>query len=181
MSAANRYALALFQLAEQAGKTLELTTPVAELLAVVRNFAAIIHNPRLTPQQRAAVATALATAVQAPALLANTLQVLAANRRLGLLPEVLTHLQTLLDAARGTTRVRVETATELTDAQRSKLAALLTTLAGTTQVALEDAVQPRLLGGFRAFVNGQVWDASVQGGLNRLQSRLREAFKTTHG
>jgi hypothetical protein len=26
-----------------------------------------------------------------------------------------------------------------------------------------------------------VWDASVQGGLTRLHSHLRQAFKTTHG
>lgn len=181
MSAANRYALALFQLAEQAGKLLDFAKPVAELLAVLPSVATTLHNPRLTPAQRTALATALAAAVQAPTLLANTLQVLAANRRLALLPDVLTHLQSLLDAAQGTSRVRVESATELTEAQRVKLATLLTTLAGTKQVVLQDTVQPRLLGGFRAFVNGQVWDASVQGGLARLQSSLREAFKTTHG
>jgi F-type H+-transporting ATPase subunit delta len=189
MSAANRYALALFQLAEQAGQLLVLATPVAQLRAVLPSIAATLHNPRLTPAQRTAVATALAGAVQAPTLLANTLQVLAANRRLALLPEVLTHLQSLLDAAQGTSRVRVETATALTDAQRTKLAnllsTLLATLAGTKQAAkhvvLEDTVQPRLLGGFRAFVNGHVWDASVQGGLTRLHSHLRQAFKTTHG
>ena len=48
-------------------------------------------------------------------------------------------------------------------------------------VVLEDTVQPCLLGGFRAFVNGHVWDASVQGGLTRLHSHLHQAFKTTHG
>ena len=181
MSAANRYALALFQLAEQAGQLLVLATPVAQLRAVLPSIAATLHNPRLTPAQRTAVATALAGAVQAPTLLANTLQVLAANRRLALLPDVLAHLQSLLDADQGTSRVRVETATALTDAQRTKLATLLATLAGTKQVTLEDTVQPCLLGGFRAFVNGHVWDASVQGGLTRLHSHLRQAFKTTHG
>jgi F-type H+-transporting ATPase subunit delta len=193
MSAANRYALALFQLAEQAGQLLVLATPVAQLRAVLPSIATTLHNPRLTPAQRTAVATALAGAVQAPTLLANTLQVLAANRRLALLPEVLAHLQSLLDAAQGTSRVRVETATALTDVQRTKLAnllsTLLTTLADNKQVAkqaakhvvLEDTVQPRLLGGFRTFVNGHVWDASVQGGLTRLHSHLRQAFKTTHG
>ncbi len=193
MSAANRYALALFQLAEQAGQLLVLAAPVAQLRAVLPSIATTLHNPRLTPAQRTAVATALAGAVQAPTLLANTLQVLAANRRLALLPEVLAHLQSLLDAAQGTSRVRVETATALTDVQRTKLAnllsTLLTTLADNKQVAkqvakqvvLEDTVQPCLLGGFRAFVNGHVWDASVQGGLTRLHSHLRQAFKTTHG
>lgn len=181
MSAANRYALALFQLAEQTGQLLALATPVAQLLAVLPSVATTLNNPRLTPAQRTALATALASAVQAPTLLTNTLQVLAANRRLALLPEVLTHLQSLLDAAQGTSRVRVETATDLTDAQRTKLATLLSRLADTPHVTLEDTVQPRLLGGFRAFVNGQVWDASVQGGLARLQNTLRQAFKTTHG
>ena len=180
-TAAQRYAQALFELAQAGGQLPALIQPMAQLQAVLPQVAKSLANPRLSAAQRRQLAHTLATAVQAPAVLANTLKLMADNRRLGLLPDVLQHLQALTDAASGTARIRVETAQPLTPEQRTQLAEILAPLAKAKQIELAETVQPRLLAGVRAFVNGQVWDASLRGRLTRLQTSLRQAFKATQG
>jgi F-type H+-transporting ATPase subunit delta len=179
-TAAQRYAQALFQLAQANGQLSALAQPLAHLQAVVPQLAGSLAIPRLTPPQRRQLALSLAQAVQAPPLLANTLRLMADNRRLELLPDMLAHLQSLMDAANGTARLQIETAHPLSPQQRAQLEQVLAPLAGASKIELVETMQPRLMAGVRAFVNGQVWDASLRGRLARLQASLSQAIKITH-
>ncbi len=115
----------------------------------------------------------MAKAVKAPVQLANTLGVLAANNRLSALSGVLSRYLQLNDAASGVTHVKLTSATPLTDAQRTKLADLIKKHTKSTDIRLEETVDASLKGGFRAFFNGSVWDASLSGQLARISNRLR--------
>jgi F-type H+-transporting ATPase subunit delta len=116
----------------------------------------------------------MAKAVQAPKTLGNLLQLLAAKRRLEILPDVLAALQAEIAAQAGIAEATVHTAKALTDTQKISLKMQIRTHAKTKDVRVVEIVKPELLGGFRAFFGGLVWDASVLGGLNRLKAALKQ-------
>lgn len=173
MTAARRYANALFQLGAEAGQTAAVQESLAALQPSLSELQGALANPVLSRAQRAQFAQTIAKAIKAPKVLANTLQTLAANNRLALLPEVATTYQTLTDTAAGTARVRVQSVQKLSDAQRTELKTLVKAHMHAKTVELEETTEPSLLGGFRAFFGGQVWDASLTGNLNRLATRLK--------
>lgn len=179
MSAAIRYARALFELAESAGQTQDVAQAAAQLQAGVgeKDAARALSNPRLMPLQRLKLAGQLAGAVKAPKLLKNTLEVLAEQNRLDILPQVLASFQQQADAAGNTARVKVQTARPLTAEQRKSIAALVKKNLKSTDVVVEESVQPELIGGFRAFFGGQVWDVSLAGGLARLKARFSQSLR----
>ncbi|RYG60538.1 MAG: ATP synthase F1 subunit delta [Alphaproteobacteria bacterium] len=182
MTAASRYANALFALAQDANAQQPVAAAVATLATAVEDasVAAALANPRLSPAQRTQLAASMAKAVNAPQALANTLGVLAANNRLSVLAAVLRSYQSLHDASFGVTHVQLATATPLTEAQRTKLADLIRKQAKSSDVRIDETVDASLKGGFRAFFNGQVWDASLSGQLARISTRLRSAITQRH-
>ncbi len=182
MTAANRYAKALFALSTEHKQQSAVTAGVQALAAAVADdtVAAALANPRLTPAQRTQLVGSMVKAVKAPALLANTLGVLASNNRIALIPAVLNHYLELNDAQNGITQVEVTSATPLTDAQRSKIRKLIQDYTKATDVRLSETLDASLKGGFRAFFHGKVWDASLSGRLARLGTRLRTAVTERH-
>ncbi len=181
MSAANpsssRYASALFELAAQNNQQQAVSSAVVSLAAALEDASvkASLANPRLTPAQRKSLAGVMAKAVKAPTMLANTLGVLAANNRLDQLAQVLAAYRELADAASGITLVKLASAEPLTDAQRTRLTDLLKKHTATAGIRLEETLDPTLKGGFRAFWNGKVWDASLSGAVARLSASLKQA------
>jgi len=178
MTAANRYAKALFALSVEHKQQGAVTASVQALAAAVADdtVAATLANPRLTPAQRTQLAASMVKAVKAPALLGNTLNVLAANNRIALIPAVLEQFLELNDAQSGITHVEVASATPLTDIQRAKISKLIQEHTKATDIRLNETLDASLKGGFRAFFNGKVWDASLSGRLARIGSRLRAAI-----
>lgn len=176
-AAARRYANALFQLAQdaQASAVQQALASLQPALADPDIQAGLV-NPGLSRAQRVQLAQAVAAAVKAPKALAGTLQALAANNRLSLLPQVATEYQNLADAAAGIARVRVQSVEKLTDAQRKQLQDMVKAHLKAKAVELEETIDPSLLGGFRAFFGGRVWDASLTGNLSRLATRLKQSL-----
>jgi len=182
MTAATRYAKALFALSTEHKQQPAVTAAVQALSAGLNDvsLASSLSNPRLTPTQRSQLAAGMAKAVKAPQLLANTLGVLAANNRLASVPAMLKAYVALTDTANGITQVQVSSATVLTAAQRASISKLVQGYTKATGVNLNETLDTRLKGGFRAFFNGQVWDASLSGSIARLETRLRNAISQRH-
>lgn len=178
MTAASRYANALFAIAQDAKAQQPVATAVAALAAALEDpsIAAALANPLLKPAQRKQLAASMAKAVKAPQALEGTLGVLAANNRLSVLANVLRSYQTLHDASFGVTHVQLATAAPLTDSQRTKLTDLIKKHTKATDIRLDETVDTSLKGGFRAFFNGKVWDASLSGQLARISTRLRSVI-----
>lgn len=176
--AASRYAKALFALSVEHKQQAAVAAAVQALALAVKDdvVAATLHNPRLNATQRRQFAAAMAQAVKAPALLESTLGVLAANNRLSLVPSVMAQFMEKNDAQNGVTRVDVAVATVLTNAQRDTIRQMVKEYTKADDVQLNETLEANLKGGFRAFFNGQVWDASLSGHLTRLGTRLRAAI-----
>jgi F-type H+-transporting ATPase subunit delta len=182
MSAPQRYAAALLgNLPEsaplQTQALLQLQASVAALAEAIKapSILAALKNPRLTPAQRQQFATSCAKAAEAPQALKGLLLLLAANRRLNMLPEVLAEVLAQIAAKQGVVPVEVHSAQPITEMQKIQLKLLLKKQTKARDVALHEVVKPALVGGFRAFYNGMVWDTSVAGKLTRLKASLKHA------
>ena len=111
-------------------------------------------------------------------LVQRFLGVLNDNNRLGLLRAVNAAYQKLREQSQGRTRVKVVSATDLSEQQSEQLK---TTLKQSLKVepVLEMRTDPEILGGLIVQVGDRVYDSSVRSRLNNLRTHLMTSG--THG
>jgi F-type H+-transporting ATPase subunit delta len=174
-----RYAKALFALAKEKG-TLE---PTGEELVRLGQAAAnpalapVLKSPLLSPSRRTALAKALISDLHLSDLLARFVQLLADRQRLAGLPGIADFYLRFLDAEKNRVRLDVRTAMELTNSQQQELVDRFAKLTGK-EVIPSVTIDPTLLGGVVAEVEGKVYDGSVRTQLDRLANQL--AGKDAH-
>jgi F-type H+-transporting ATPase subunit delta len=135
---------------------------------------AFVQNPRSTTKQQTELLSSVFeahTKSKPSAEVENTLEVLAINRRLPLLPEIHTLYEIMKAEQEKTTEVLVKSATELSEIQREKL---VQTLSKRLQraVTLQVVVDPALIGGAMISAGDLVIDGTVRGKLNTLSATL---------
>jgi F-type H+-transporting ATPase subunit delta len=132
--------------------------------------AALLGNPRVTPEELAALVSDTA-GPQLDEAGRNFVRALADNRRLSLLPEISTLFDELKGEAEGIVDVTVTSAAPLDDSQRGKLAAALERRLGRS-VRLHCATDPDLIGGAVLRAGDMVIDGSLRGRLERIAYAL---------
>jgi F-type H+-transporting ATPase subunit delta len=172
ISAARRYAEAVFQLATREGAhdawAADLTTAV-ELVGDER-VAQIVSNPSVPLTVRSATLERLLGKRISPLAL-NLVRLLDQRGRLRLLPAIAAEYTRLLDALRGVVAATVTSAAPLEKDEVAALAARLEAMTGGS-VKLATAVDPSLIGGLTVRVGDRMIDASVRGRLERLRDQL---------
>jgi F-type H+-transporting ATPase subunit delta len=172
---AKSYAKALFELARERGQTEPIAAELgraAELVAGDATLAAVLGRPWITPAKKRQLAAELGQRLELSALGRDFLALIAAQGRADHLGVIAGAYREMLDAERGRVRVCVRTAVPLTDADRAALGSRLGRALGGKQVAIEEIVDPQLLGGFVAEVGSLIVDGSLNGQLARLRERL---------
>ena len=101
----------------------------------------------------------------------NFLRVLAANRRLALLPQIIEQFEKLRSEVENTLDVHVTTAYALDDAQRARLSASLGRRFGR-EIRLHETVDATLVGGAVVRAGDVVIDGSLKGRLEQLASQM---------
>ena len=130
---AARYATAVFELAKEGKAIKALEADVATLAAALADspdLNALISSPVYTREQSQAAITAVAKKAGLSANVVNTLSLMAQNRRLFVLPQLVAALADLLAEERGEVTAEVTSAKALTKAQSEKLAKVLTERVG---------------------------------------------------
>jgi F-type H+-transporting ATPase subunit delta len=174
-SLAGRYASALFDLASENGTVTAVESDLetlAKALAESPEFAALTTNPKVGRADAAGALAALAKAMKLSPLTANFLGVLANNRRLAKLPDVIRAFRTIAAAQRGELTAEVTSAHPLTDAQVETLRGKLTQREGRT-VKLTTKTDPDLLGGLVVTLGSKRIDASIRTRLNTLAQAMK--------
>ena len=173
---AARYATALFELAREA-KTLGALEADADALtaalAASADFRTLIASPVISRDDQAASMAAIAKKMGLSDLTANTLQVLAAKRRLFVLPYMLTNLAARIAAEKGEVTAEVASATALSAAQVKSLAATLKARVGK-DVKLKTTVDESLIGGLVVKLGSTMIDTSIKAKLAALQNAMKE-------
>jgi F-type H+-transporting ATPase subunit delta len=172
---ARPYAKAAFRHAQAAAQLARWSSVLQRGALTVTDprVAPLLSSPKATSEQLAQLVIGVATAGidSSDTSIENFLRTLAANRRLGLLPEIAALFDALKDEAEGTVDVTVTSAAELPPAQAGELTRALETRFGR-KVRVELEVDPKLVGGAVVRAGDLVIDGSLKSRLERLAYEL---------
>jgi len=173
LTIARPYAQAVFRLARESG-ALAAWSERLELLANIAADPQMIElaaNPKLSAPDVAGLVLSM-TAEPENAELASLIELLAANERLTVLPEIRDAFEELKSADEGVKDALVASAFALDDAQIKDLLPQLEAHFGS-RLAARVEVDPALIGGIKVAVGDQVLDASVAGKLKAMAAALK--------
>jgi F-type H+-transporting ATPase subunit delta len=172
---AERYAAALFDLADERRALDTVAGDLRELRAMLAesdDFKRLIRSPVLSREAQRKAVAALAGRAGLTSLTHDFLGVVAKNRRLFAVPEMIdAYLKKLADR-RGEVTAEVTVAQPLDEARRTALTEQLRRAVGA-RVAVDIRVDPRLLGGMIVKVGSRMVDASLASRLQRLRLAMR--------
>lgn len=170
-----RYAVALFELAEDAKALDGVEADLGRLRALLAESAevsAFLSSPKATKDERLAAIKALGSALDLSDLVQKFLGVLATNRRLGALAATIRDYGRLLARHRGEVSADVVSAKPLTDSQLAELTKKLKLAVGR-DVAIDAHVDESLLGGLVVKVGSRMVDSSLKTKLDNLQVTMK--------
>ena len=175
--AGERYARALFDLAEEAGAAEAVEKDVDALGAVLADsddLREALTSPLYGAAEKASVLSALADKLGAQDLTKKFIAVAAHNGRSGDIKDMLRAFKVLAALKRGATSAEVTTADELTATQLKELTAALKTALGQ-DVDIRTQVRPDILGGLIVKVGSRMFDSSLRTKLEGLRNTMKEA------
>ena len=172
---AERYALALFELAEDKGELERVTADLRGLRAMLAesaDFRRMCRSPVIGHAAKGRAVKGLAAKGGFTAVTANFLGVLAHNGRLAALGAIVGAFLELLAKKRGELTAQVTSAQPLAQPQVDAISAALKRGLGRA-VALETAVDAKLLGGLVVKVGSRMLDGSIKTKLQRLSLAMK--------
>ena len=174
-SLSGRYALALFELANEQ-KKLEAVgrdlAAVAQALAESAELKELTTSPLVGREDAVKAVAATAQAMQLDTITANFLGVVAKNRRLSQLPAVIRAFNLLSARHRGELTAEVTSAHSLDDDQVAAIKQNLRTRMGR-DIAVDLSVDPAILGGLVVKIGSQMIDGSIRTKLNNLAQAMK--------
>lgn len=174
---AGRYASALFDLAKEAGSIEAIESELRALQASIdasSEMRGFLKSPVYDRVEQMAVVDALAQKAGFGALTANFLKLIAKNRRLFALEDMIRAFAKLAADDRGEVSAEAMTAAAMNDDQIKALRLEIERMVGKA-VNLETRVDPDLLGGLIVKIGSKMVDASLRTKLNRLKTVMKEA------
>ena len=172
---AGRYATAVFELAKEANGLAALEADVAALEQALKDSAdlrGLIASPVFSRDEQGRAVSAIAARMGLSPTVAKTLSLMAANRRLFVLPQLLSALGDMIAEEKGEVTAEVTAAAELTKTQAEKLAASLKKSVGKT-VKLNTTVDESLIGGLIVKVGSRMIDNSLKTKLDNLKIAMK--------
>jgi F-type H+-transporting ATPase subunit delta len=172
---ADRYAAALFDLADERKELDAVAGDLQGLRTLLRDsgdLRRLIRSPVLSRDEQGKAIAAIAQQARIAPLTRNFLGLLAQNRRLFALPDMIESFLARLAERRGEVTAQVTAAQDLTPAQREAVNEQLRKAVGR-KVAVDIRVDPSLLGGLIVKVGSRMVDASLKSKLHRLQLAMK--------
>jgi F-type H+-transporting ATPase subunit delta len=174
-SLAGRYATALFELARDQRQLEVVGNSLAALktaLGESGELRELTTSPLISREDALKAVRAAAGAMSLDPVTTNFLGVLAQNRRLGQLPNVIRAFNLLAAQHRGETTAEVISARPLDDDQVAALKGNLKARLGR-DVAVDLSVDPAILGGLVVKIGSQMIDGSIRTKLNNLAIAMK--------
>ncbi|WP_207764711.1 F0F1 ATP synthase subunit delta [Hyphococcus luteus] len=174
---AGRYATALFDLARDAGAIEKVEEELKSLRAAIDgspDLQGFLASPVYDRAEQVNTMTALGERAGFSALTANFLKLVAKNRRLFALEDMIRAFCALAADERGEVSAEAATAAPMTDDQVKALRLEIERMVGKA-VNLNTRVDPDLLGGLVVKIGSTMVDASLKTKLNRLKTEMKKA------
>jgi F-type H+-transporting ATPase subunit delta len=163
-------------LAKEAKKVSDLEKDLDALGAALEesnDFRELLANPVYSREQLAAAVSAIGNKMKLTPMVANTLGLMAQNRRLFVLPKLVSTVKGMIADERGEVTAEVTAAKKLTKAQSDKLAKTLKATVGK-DVVVNVSVDDSLIGGLIVKVGSKMIDSSIKSQLSNLKNAMKE-------
>lgn len=173
---AARYVTALLNYARSAKAEAKVEQDLLrfrDVLSKTSELSKFLRNPLITRAQAADSMEMLLTQLKANEVTKKFFRLLAHQRRLPLIGEIIEGFLSKLAEARGEVIAELRVARPLPSAQRDKITAALAKATGK-QVRLTVRQQPTLMGGLMLRIGGRMLDRSVSGAMDRLRASLKQ-------
>lgn len=171
---AGRYASALFDLATESSKVADIESDLGKfqkLLDESADLKNMVRSPVISADDQTRALGAVLDKFQIGGLTANFLKLIASNRRLFAVQDMIKAYRARAAKARGEITAEVTSAVVLTDAQITALKATLKDSAGK-DVSLNARIDPSLLGGLVVKIGSRMIDSSLKTKLQNLKVTL---------
>jgi F-type H+-transporting ATPase subunit delta len=148
------------------------TKALSGMIAGSPDLRIFLASPLASQSHQSKAMTAIAQKAGLNATTLSMLGLLIENRRLNLLPQVLVAAQAAFDAASGTAKAQVTSATPLDEKRVSEIRSSLSKKLGQ-DLAIETKIDPEIIGGLVVRVGSTLIDDSVKTKLDRMARRLQ--------
>lgn len=176
-SVAGRYAAALFDLANDEKKVADVEGDLAkfqELLDMSSDLTGLVRSPLYSSDEQSAAIEKVAAKAEIGPLTINFLKLIAKNRRLFAVSDMIKAFRALVAKSRDEVTAEVTSAVALNDEQVAELKSALKASVGK-DVKLATQVDPSLLGGLIVKIGSRMVDSSLRTKLSNLRLSLKGA------
>lgn len=174
---AGRYASALFDLAQESRAVDAVARDLDAFDALIRESAdlrRLIRSPLFTSDEQEKAVAAILERAGISSLAGNFIRLVASNRRLFALPDMIRAFRTLVADAKGIVRAEVRLAEKPSDRVLGEIKSALREVA-KAEVDVEVKIDPSLIGGLVVRLGHRMVDASLRTKLNAIRLAMREA------
>jgi F-type H+-transporting ATPase subunit delta len=173
---ANRYALALYELAKENSELDTVEKNVKELLAIyntsidLKNF---IKNPTQSQSSQLEVLNQMSVEMSLSKIIKNFLSILVTKRRIFFLNTIFLNFLSLVSKKRGELKASLISSKNLTNEELKNLNTELSQAIGTT-VAFNYKVDENLIGGLKMQIGSLMVDTSIKNKLKKYEQIMLE-------
>jgi F-type H+-transporting ATPase subunit delta len=174
---AGRYATALFELARDQRQLDPVRADLDRFDALVNESAdlrRLVRSPVFTAEEQRRALAAVLQHVGIGGLAANFLMVVAGNRRLFAVGDIIKAFRTLLARHRGEISAEVTVAEPLDERHQTAIAEALKAATGGRAIDLNVRVDPAIIGGLVVKLGSRMVDTSLRTKLNAIKHAMKE-------
>jgi F-type H+-transporting ATPase subunit delta len=174
---AGRYATALFELANESKAVDQVQADLKAFAAMVAgspDLMRLVRSPVFSADEQAKALDAVLDKASISGIAKNLLRVVAANRRLFAIDQIIRGYNALVAKHKGEVTAEVTVAEPLSDARTAEIKAALKAVTGK-DVTMDVTVDPSIIGGLKVKVGSRMVDASLRTKLNSIKFAMKEA------
>jgi len=174
---AGRYATALFDLARETNAIDAVQRDLsafAALIAASPDLMRLVRSPVFAAEEQEKALAAVLAKAGITGTAANFLRVVAGNRRLFAVRDMIRDFNKLVAAHKGEVTAQVTVAEQLNDARMNEIRAALRDVTGK-DVQVDVTVDPAIIGGLKVKLGSRMVDASLRTKLNSIRIAMKEA------
>jgi F-type H+-transporting ATPase subunit delta len=170
---ANRYAVALFQLAKE--KHLietfeEELRSVKDVFQTSKELHMFLNQPNISNGKKKEVLAKSFSSLSQPVL--NTLFLLIDNHRESIVSDIVDAYFVLANEERNVADATVYSVRALTEDEKAGIAEVFAKKTEKDAIRIKNIVDPELLGGIKVRIGNRIYDGSLQGKITRIQREL---------
>lgn len=168
-----RYALALFQLAQEQNMVNEFEEQLRVVQEVVqenRDLLVVLKHPKVSFEQKQTLLKEAFSAMLPQ--IQSTLSMLLDRHRIDIVVDMVAEFVELANEAKGTAEAKVYSVRPLTEDEGQALSQTFAQKVGRQSLKIQNIVDKSLIGGVKLRIGNRIYDGSVSGKLERIQREL---------